>query len=658
MPVDAYLIVDQQSSPPPEMPALLKELASRHNLDGYSCRQLLLGQTEALLAKGPENKLKKIKQTLGNYDFYCHLITPSPLKFAPFILTRVEFTANELKFFGRDKSLVVPRDSKLLIFLAELSGSLVEQTLSQILSSHRYTGNGENPGLPLKKWQRITLQGRPVLDIYLLDEKGKPAGAVRAFPGKFDHHSLGERATLSANQNLLKLIELTQEYAGQHRVDMRFGISPLPGANLQAAKADDLGALKKNLRSLTHYAWLQADIDRQREQPTPDSESETIATTATALLTAMQPDLATNLPLQKEIISELTSGIDATTATTKADTSSSTRSQTLPTPPGLQHHSTWNSPRTIIGISIFIGIALLVKLGNSTSWLGPIITKGFSSGAISGLLAVFFFISGFRLLQLKRLIQNTPTSKIRSIAMGRVEVHGNARRQYALFSPMTNIACIYYRLVRYKRNSKNNWVVSSITSSGHVPFWIEDETGRVSIDPSAATVKAGHRQESMDEGSTAFGGFSSPDEKWVEEMIYDGALVYVLGEAQVKRTDRAPRQQRRAEALRRIKQDSQKLSGYDTNKDGKIDVSEWQTARDDVDEQILHEDLSQSAQQKRQEDQVVIGKPRHRGIPYIIAETASEAKLTGRYTLATAFLFAAAGLTSGLSLWLLLQSLK
>lgn len=658
MPEAAYLIVDQQSSPPPEMPELLKELASRHDLDGYSCRQLLLGQTEALLTKGPESKLKKIQQTLANYNFCGHLIAPSPLKFSPFILTRVEFNTNEIEFIGREKSLVVPRDSKLLIFLAELSGCLVERILSQILSSHRYSGNGENSRLPLEKWQRIILQGRPVLDIYLLDEKGKPTGAVRAFPGKFEHHSLGERATLSANQNLLKLIELTQEYAGHHRVDMRFGISPLPGANLQTAEADDLGALKKNLRSLTHYAWLQADIDRQRKQPVPDPEPQTIATASTALLTAMQPELTASVPLQKEIISELTRGLNAATKSSDTNEAATIRSKILPTPPDLQHHSTWNSPRTIIGISIFVGIALLVKLGNSTSWLGPMLAKGFSSGAMSGLLAAFFFISGFRLLQLKRLIQNTPTSKIRSIAMGRVEVHGNARRQYALFSPMTNIACIYYRLVRYKRNSKNDWVVSSITSSGHVPFWIEDETGRVSIDPSAATVKAGHRQESKGGVSTAFGGFSSPDEKWVEEMIYDGALVYVLGEAQVKKTDRAPRQQRRAEALRHIKQDSQKLSAYDTNKDGNIDESEWQAARDEVDEHLLHEDLKQNHQHKRQEDKVVIGKPRHRRMPFVIAETASEAKLTGRYTLATGFLFAAAGLTSGLSLWLLLRYLQ
>ncbi len=205
-------------------------------------------------------------------------------------------------------------------------------------------------------------------------------------------------------------------------------------------------------------------------------------------------------------------------------------------------------------------------------------------------------------------------------------------------------------------NRKNNWVVSSITSSGHVPFWIEDETGRVSVDPSSATVKAGHRQESYGDGGVTFAGFNSPDVKWVEEMIYDGALVYVLGEAQVKKSGRAPLRQRRAEALRRTKQDTHKLASYDTDRDGKIDESEWQAARDEVDRQLLREDLDDSSQRKRQEDQVVISKPRHRGLPFVIAETASEAKLTGRYAWATGLLFTAASACSGLSVWLLLRN--
>jgi hypothetical protein len=378
----------------------------------------------------------------------------------------------------------------------------------------------------------------------------------------------------------------------------------------------------------------------------------------TGILAALQPELAANATLQQELVSTINREMGTASDNHSTTETIRSRPQALPTPPDLKRHNTFTSPETLIGLGVFTLVGLVIKLGNTNNWLGPLIAKGFSSGTISGLLAACFFFGGFRLLRLNRLIQDTPTSKIRSIAMGCVEVHGKALRQYALFSPMTNIACIYYRLVRYKRNAKNDWVVSSITSSGHVPFWIEDDTGRVSVDPAAATVKASHRQESLGEGTTAFGGFSSADEKWVEEMIYDGALVYVLGEAQVKKPARASRQQRRAEALRRIKQDAQKLATYDTDKDGKIDEREWQLARDEVDEQLLHEDLMDSNEARRQEDQVVIAKPRQRGLPFVIAETASEKNLTSRNNLATGFFFAAASLCSALSIWLLLQNLR
>ena len=655
MSLDACLIVEQQSHPGPGMSDLLKELVSRHDLDGYSCRQLLLGPAEALLAKGDPVKLTKIKQTLTNYNIQAHLITPSPVSFPPILLSHIEASSNELKLHGREKTLVIPSRSRLLIVLAELSGNLVERNLSQILSSHRYSGNLESSGLPLETWQRTILQGRPVLDIYLLDAQGRPSGAVRAVPGKFAHQGLGDRATLSANQNLLKLIELTQEFAGEHRVDMRFGISPLPEATLTPAKENDLAGLKRNLQALTNYGWLQTDIDRQQEPASEEVDSVAMATATTGLLSALHPELAPSLASQQDLISELVTEFSRSGKTNETEPPASRQQQYLPPPPDIQRHKTLTDPKTIVGVGVFMLFGLLIKVGSDSHWLGPLIAKGFSTGAISGLVAAGFFSGGFRLLQLKRLIQNTPTSKIRSIAMGRVEIHGKARRQYAVISPMTNIACIYYRLVRYKRNAKDDWVVSSITSSGHVPFWVEDETGRVSVDPSAATVKAGNRQESTGEGTTAFGGFSSSDEKWVEEMIYDGALVYVLGEAQIRKSGRLPTQQRRAEALRRIKQDPLKRAAYDVNKDGQIDAEEWQAAREEVDEQLLREDLNNSPERKRQEDQVVISKARHSGLPFVIAETASEAHLTGRYTLAAGLLFTAAGIFSGVTLWLLLK---
>jgi hypothetical protein len=55
------------------------------------------------------------------------------------------------------------------------------------------------------------------------------------------------------------------------------------------------------------------------------------------------------------------------------------------------------------------------------------------------------FIYGFRLLQRRRLILDTPFSKIRSAAMGMVEVSGQAVGPYTMVAPITARPCYYYR---------------------------------------------------------------------------------------------------------------------------------------------------------------------------------------------------------------------
>ncbi len=70
----------------------------------------------------------------------------------------------------------------------------------------------------------------------------------------------------------------------------------------------------------------------------------------------------------------------------------------------------------------------------------------FASGAIPAFIAILALWYGFYLLRMKRSIENTPTSKIRSVAMGMVEVKGKAIRKHALVSPMTQTSCVFYRL--------------------------------------------------------------------------------------------------------------------------------------------------------------------------------------------------------------------
>ena len=108
---------------------------------------------------------------------------------------------------------------------------------------------------------------------------------------------------------------------------------------------------------------------------------------------------------------------------------------------------------------------------------------------ILGFLAgIVIFFYGFRLLQRRRLILDTPFSKIRSASMGMVEVSGLAVGPYTMIAPVTAHPCYYYRTLvwEYKQNGKNKEWVRIAGECMHVPFFVDDNTGRVLVDPRSA----------------------------------------------------------------------------------------------------------------------------------------------------------------------------
>lgn len=98
------------------------------------------------------------------------------------------------------------------------------------------------------------------------------------------------------------------------------------------------------------------------------------------------------------------------------------------------------------------------------------------------------FIYGFRLLQRRRLILDTPFSKIRSAAMGMVEISGLAVGPYTMVAPITERECYYFRTLvwEWKQSGKNKQWVKVAGECMHIPFFVDDNTGRMLIDPRGA----------------------------------------------------------------------------------------------------------------------------------------------------------------------------
>ena len=124
-------------------------------------------------------------------------------------------------------------------------------------------------------------------------------------------------------------------------------------------------------------------------------------------------------------------------------------------------------------------------------------------GAVGG---VVLFFRGFRMLQYKRLILNTPFSKIRSASIGLVEVSGMPTGPQTISAAITGDPCYYYRVRAWQ------WVESGndhkweqvLDESLSVPFFLDDSTGKVLVNPQGAELDV-HRNFTDELQTSSFG---------------------------------------------------------------------------------------------------------------------------------------------------------
>lgn len=109
------------------------------------------------------------------------------------------------------------------------------------------------------------------------------------------------------------------------------------------------------------------------------------------------------------------------------------------------------------------------------------------------LVGLFVTRSGVKKYRTANLITNTPPEKVRSVAVGRTELHGHARDAGVVFDrPFTAGKCLYYSYsVREQRevekrdedgNKKKEKEWNTISShSLAAPFYLEDDTGKILV---------------------------------------------------------------------------------------------------------------------------------------------------------------------------------
>ncbi|MGK2943857.1 MAG: GIDE domain-containing protein [Desulfuromonadales bacterium] len=663
------LIVRQRPAANAELDSLLQMLHSDFGLDTYTARQRLIGPGLALFGKGLFERTGKISALLQLHGFSCWLIEPQVPGFAPDLLRSLDIHSDYILFTCQKELVRLERGSSVVGVLADLSGGLADKHVKRLLAQNAYRGSGTLEVISREEIIRITLQGHPVFDFYLLDHEGKVQQAVHAMPGRFNVDGLGSRATMSAAQNLQALVKLVEEYAGQFRLYCDFGLSQLPGCDVKRASESPSAAME-NLDSLTRYGWLVTRLKGDGRPVTAQrADSVDVLTGTTAAVVVGLPVFGTFpesndsvgvVPGLGEVSREIQGALEDgdQTSTIKPAFESRPERRDLPAPPDRPADQVnWGKSLTMVFVAA-AGFSIAASSGDH-ELLRLVSRYGMATGIVPALVAVPLLWGGFHFIHLKRHIENTPTSKVRSVAMGLVEVHGRTKRLYALVAPMTQSACAWYRLRKYRMDKNDNWKQVKEINSNHVPFQVDDGTGLVVVDPAGAAVKASVRQTGYPGRSpltfTAFGSGNGDGEKWIEDVIYEGTSIYVLGYARPTREGRMSLRERTIIKLRQLKLDPRAMQRYDTDGNGVVDETEWQGARNDAEQEAMHDHLLEGNARKRQEEHVVIGKGPQRSLPFIITETVSEADLVRKYGLISLPLMAAGLGSMGLALYRFLR---
>jgi hypothetical protein len=176
-------------------------------------------------------------------------------------------------------------------------------------------------------------------------------------------------------------------------------------------------------------------------------------------------------------------------------------------------------------------------------------------------------------LRRARTIAQLPTSRIASAAQGYVEIvgRGSVSADNLITSPMSGVRCIWYRYRLYEKDdARKEWSeidegVSSAT------FDIHDGSGSCCIDPDYAEVVGAEVRTTYPRGN-----------KLVEELLHGGIPVYALGELVTLGGAGTPLSAREDvnALLASWKANPVALQRrFDLNRDGQIDLQEWELAR-------------------------------------------------------------------------------
>ena len=141
-------------------------------------------------------------------------------------------------------------------------------------------------------------------------------------------------------------------------------------------------------------------------------------------------------------------------------------------------------------IAGFIFVAGIQKTIHSTRWSQP--PDGFLLYLLMGVGGGIWLVwHGWSAQHRKRLIESIPTSTIRSLALGLVEINGRAEPEANLLtSPFGGLPCVFYSYTveEQVQSGKHTRWKTIANGTSEQPFFVRDPTGRVLVVPPGANL--------------------------------------------------------------------------------------------------------------------------------------------------------------------------
>jgi hypothetical protein len=259
------------------------------------------------------------------------------------------------------------------------------------------------------------------------------------------------------------------------------------------------------------------------------------------------------------------------------------------------------------------------------------------------ILALLGFWSSFRFLRRARMVEDTPTAKVRSAPQGYVELIGTGELVdgQSIVAPLTGQVCTGYRYKIEKRvqSGKSSHWKTIDKGASRQSFLLRDDTGQSLIDPTGAEVTPATKQIWM--GHTERPTNPPRDRKsrrvafgfgnymYTEERMFPGDPLYAIGHFRTVggAGDLPDGAGTVRDLLREWKRDQRFiLQHFDEDGDGKIDQNEWDRARELARQQVTaqqHERIGEPGVN-------TLTRPAERRQPYLLSALPQE-HLVKRY---------------------------